>query len=211
MKLLQELLQLNEAPVVAMELRDVIKNFPNKHGKALAHLMGNGRLMWHGDKNFIETAEEAVKEYSKSEEYGTECHLEFYDEDGDRHTISWEEKLDEADMQQVYVAYDPKQDKLYVGYDAWTETHAFEEAFNEYYEQKFGEEADVQAEELYEAARESYKQDGLGFWGLMFEVDAHGNAMEARHPVTGGFYKSMYHNFKNTSLTGKRVIDLRLD
>ncbi|TXG76450.1 hypothetical protein E6P97_03480, partial [Patescibacteria group bacterium] len=65
MSILKELLALAEAPEVPVELKDVIAAFPKNHTKALRHLWGGKRLVWHGERFFDDG--ELGSAYTKAE------------------------------------------------------------------------------------------------------------------------------------------------
>ena len=234
MQLLKELLSLQESPDVPVELKDIIKAFPQNHGKAIAKLWGTRRLVWHGMRFFdhdelgeaYKKAEDAVEEYMAAEDVKVDLSLELdaaklvYDNEEDSDapghaTIEWEAEVDFNDCQEVYLGYDPKKDKLYIGFDAWGNSDA-EEAFNDAFEDAFeeatGTKFDDDNEEHQELHQEIWDQYvKMGFFGLIFEItDMHGDfsAEEAMAPMNGGFYRGTYKTFKRNH---PNVIDLRLD
>lgn len=240
MLLLQELLAIHEAPEVPVELKDVIEAFPKHHGKALEKLWGGRKLVWHGDRFFdhnelgdayqksLDAAEEFINDGYEAEvhmhvnaEQLVASHDDGEDEDNEQAPgsadLSFQAGLGDGDggsRQECYLGYDPVKDKLYIGFDAWTSEDTFNEEFDKAFEEATGEEYDGDNEghqEVFNAAWEEYKNEHLGFWGLVFEITHSGDtyqAEEAFPPMAGGFYKGMYNLFKRNH---KNVIDLRLD
>ena len=235
MRLLKELLAIHEAPEVPVELKDIIAAFPKNHRKALEKLWGGRRLVWHGMRFFdhdelgeaYTKAEDAVKEYMDSEEIEVEHSISLNasqivqnedDEDSDapgHAEIEWTDKLEYEDMQEVYLGYSPKRDKLYIGYDAWGNSEeAFNEAFDEAFEEATGLEYDhddEQHHEVYDGVWQEFKDDKRSFYGVIFEITDHGESLHAAPvmvPLSDGFYRETYRSFKRQH---PDVVDLRLD
>lgn len=106
--------------------------------------------------------------------------------------------------QEVYLGYDPKSDKLYVGYDANADIDA---AFSKWSD-KFDDEDPAVEKSLDKTWREIQNQD---FQGVLFELDTK-NGKNFSADVTDiekrGFYKGIY---KSPMFKHKKLIDLRLD
>ena len=235
MQILKELLKLNDPlglneAEVPVELKAIIDAFPHQHGKAIAKLWGGKRIVWHG-KRFFEDgdlgaaykgAEQAAEEYI-NDGYNTDVNMEIdasavpdITEAGDidfRFDAEFG-KQHGGDWQECYLGYDPKKDKLYIGFDAWTDEENFNNDFDSAFKEATGLEFDMDDPEhskVFHKAWEDYKNDGYSFWGLIFEItDNHGefSAEEAMTPMTHGFYKGTYKLFKQQH---PNVVDLRLD
>jgi hypothetical protein len=217
MNVLKELLQLREAEV-PMELADVIKFFPKKHGEALQKLWGGKRLVWHGMRFFddgglgeaYEKAEEAAKAYI-ADGYNAEASLEVELPDGEMADVQWDALFEDDEVQEVYLGYDPKRDVLFIGFDAWTSDDEFNAAFDRTWEEETGEEHDMDNDEHQEAYNriwKDYQDQNMGFWGLCFEISADMKAEEALPPMPGGFYRG---SFKLLKSQNNNLVDLRLD
>lgn len=217
MSVLKELLALREAEV-PMELADIVKFFPNKHGEALQKLWGGKRLVWHGMRFFdeggmgaaYEKVEEAAKAYI-DDGYHAEASLEVNLPDGESADVEWNPKFESDEVQEVYLGYDPKRDTLIIGFDAWTSDEEFNNAFDKTWEDETGDDHDMdepEHQDAYNAVWKEYNDMNLGFWGLCFEVGPDMEAGELFPPMAGGFYKETYPLLKRQMA---HVIDLRLD
>lgn len=229
MNLLKELLRVSDPAIVLesdgpIELADIIKAFPKYHSKAISKLWGGERLTWKGKSFFTgddwgpayKEADKAAKREVKNQDTFEE-NIEISgktDDKNHRIEVNWDEKIDPSDISEVYVGYNPKNDKLYIGYDAWTESLKFEEAYEKAFEETVGREIDDKNNDdtkLYQSATKKYRAEGYGFWGLIFEVSFNGTSMEADEVISimnGGFYKTMFKEFKKRN---PNVIDIRLD
>lgn len=231
MSILKELLGLTNPDMlfeadVPIELKDVIAAFPKHHTGALAKLWGGKRLVWHGMKFFEDDALGAA--YIKAEEvavaymndgYTTDANIDFSGEiDGEEisDTVTWDVEFGErgTDHQECYLGYDPVHDKLYIGFDVWTSEDDFNSAWDKAFEEAAGADFDgddTEHRKIFDDAWNNYKNEGMGFWGLVFEISYDGGKMtaeEALPPMTNGFYKGLFKLFKQQH---PRVIDLRLD
>lgn len=223
-------LSLNEAEV-PVELRDLITAFPGKHEKAIQKLWGGPRLVWHGKRFFdkdslgdaYDQAEKAAKRAIKE---GDPINIDVQvDADGmpglsedapGSADFSYDVEVDpERDIQEVYLGYDPKHDKLYIGFDAWADDEEQrDEKFDDAFKEATGEEFDMDNPDHYAVYSKMHKKmqdDHLGFYGLVYEITDHGgefDAEEALVPLANGFYRGTYDMFKRQHPT---VVDLRLD
>lgn len=231
MSILKELVSVNDPTVmfeanVPVELKAIVDAFPKHHGKAFQKLWGGQRLVWHGMPFFGDgemgdayvKAEDAAKAFI-ADGYDTEASLDIEgDVDGEgeqQDTVSWEVQFDPSNMQECYLGYDPTRDALYIGFDAWSDEQEFHDSFDEVFSRIFGEPYDGENDThsmIFNEAWSQYKEEKLGFWGLIFEVTIDGNnemtAEEALPPMAGGFYGATYALFKRQHAA---VIDLRLD
>ena len=228
MSILKELLGLTDPDMlfeanVPIELADVIKHFPKHHEKALSKLWGGQRLVWHGMPFFGDN--ELGEAYTKAEKaaeayiedgYNADANIDFDGEvDGAEisDTVTWDVTFDKNEKQECYLGYDPKRDKLIIGFDAWANEEDFNEAWDKAFEGAVGEEFDSdnpEHEAIFKRAWDEYK-DGYGFWGLCFEISFNGGEMEAEEalpPMTNGFYKGTYKLLKQQN---PNIVDLRLD
>lgn len=236
MQTLKELLQLRDPlrldeAEVPVELKAIIDAFPKHHKQALDKLWGGKRLVWHGKRFFddgglglaYEEAEKAAEEYI-NDGYNTDVNIELdahdlaEQHDGSGHaTLRFDAEFGDlhgGSRQECYLGYDPKKDKLYIGFDAWTDEENFNNDFDKAFEEAAGVEYDGDDHEhhkVFEQAWEEYKNENYGFWGLIFEITDHRgqySAEEAMPPMSGGFYRGTYRTFKSTH---PNVVDLRLD
>lgn len=242
MQLLKELLAIHEAPEVPVELKDIIAAFPKNHGKALEKLWGGRRLVWHGMRFFDHddlgeayTKSMAAVEETVDDQGGIEVEQSMElrihpsmladedegDEDRDDNDapmhaeIEWKDTLKYSDMQEVYLGYSPKRDKLYIGFDAWGNgEEEFNQAFDEAFEEATGVPYDHDNEghhEVYNELWQELQRSKMGFYGVIFEItDLHDSfhAEEAMAPMAGGFYRGTFSTFKRQH---PDVVDLRLD
>jgi hypothetical protein len=242
MKLLAELLTLREGEVpIELEKwgRKIATSSASDKKSNLAFLnkllqkhWGNTRLTWHGDRFFDDgdlgqayaKAEAAAKQFV-DDGYSTTYEDSFYvdvqnpDDDNDSSSgeveLNIEVEFDSEDMQETYLGYSPKFDRLYIGFDA-SPKH-LEDDFNNDWDKAFedatGVAYDHDNEEHaaeFQKAWESFNSDG-SLYGLLFEVTNHNgeyHAEEAWPPMKGGFYKHTYRDFKAQH---PDIIDLRLD
>lgn len=235
MSILRELINLQEnaddIKVVKsnepLELADIVEYFPSKHKAVLDKLWGTERLTWHGKKFFDENnlgdayvdAEEAVDAVFNDVRVDGGITISpvfksgFPELDFDPDTVEWEVEFDKNDKQEVYLGYDPKTDKLYMGFDVWIDESVYNEAFDEQFERIVGERFDDENKVHQEIARETwekYNKSMQGFYGIIFEI-THDDAAEELPQFTnpGGFYGGdSYKEFKRQY---PNVIDLRLD
>lgn len=232
MQLLKELLSLQESPDVPIELKDIVNAFPRQHGKAISKLWGTRRLVWHGMRFFdhktlgeaYTKSEEAVEEYMDREDLNVELSFQLdaskivvdNDEDDDAPgyaDVEISHTLEYKDMQECYLGYSPKKDKLYIGFDAWGgNDEEFNEAFEKAFEEATGLHFDDSNEEHQEVYTDVWHEYGeSGAYGVIFEItDVHGefDAEPAMAVMPGGFYRGVYTKFKRTH---SDVVDLRLD
>lgn len=232
MQLLKELLSLQESPDVPIELKDIINAFPRQHGKAISKLWGTRRLVWHGMRFFdhktlgeaYTKSEEAVEEYMDREDLNVELSFQLdaskivvdndEDDDAPGHAdVEVTQTLDYHDMQECYLGYSPKKDKLYIGFDAYSsDENAFTEAFEKAFEEATGlhfDDSNEEHQEVYTDVWHEYSESGA--YGVIFEItDFHGvfDAEPAMAVMPGGFYRGTYAKFKRTH---PDVVDLRLD
>jgi hypothetical protein len=226
MKILKELLGLTNPDMVfeaevPIELADVVAAFPKHHGKAFSKLWGTKRLVWHGKRFFEDgTFGPAYKEalavtddYIK-DGYNTDANLDIsgtVDGEDYQDTVTWD--IEFSDTQEVYLGYDPKKDKLYLGYDAWATEDEFNSAFDKAFEEMTGEEFNNELpvhEAIFNEAWREFKHN-FDFWGLIFEISMDGDSMtaeEAMSPMPHGFYHGVFKMFKQQH---PNVIDLRRD
>lgn len=225
MRILQELLALSplHEAVTTIELANVVKSFPNKHGEALQRLWGKSRLVWHGKKFFDEHGDlgpayqdaiTAAKHHIEHSAGAIENSIEFDGEiDGQEvsGTIDWESKID-SDMQECYLGFDPKNDTLIVGFDGWINEEDFNEAFDKQFKKETGIEYDMDNKEheaIFNKVWKEYQEKKLGFYGVAYEVTFDGteeDAEEALPPMAGGFYRGTRNLLKQQR---KSLVDLR--
>lgn len=179
------------------EIKDLVKNFPSKHGKALQKMWGkSGKLLYKGQPLFDGASLGAAYE-------GAMEAAEKINGEAIRISVYFEGESDEVDieideMQECYLGYDKKQDKLFIGYDVWMNDESIEQAFDEVYKQATGERFDADKKDHEESYR-AWKTGGdyPGFTGLLFELSSKdGRTFEADlvQDSPGGFYKGVYNS-----------------
>lgn len=110
----------------------------------------------------------------------------------------------ENNFQEVYLGYDPKSDKLYIGYDAWADLDA---AFTKW-SNKFDDE-DPEVEKVLDKVWKEIKDQD--FQGVLFELETKNGktfSADVDDIEERGFYKGIY---KSPMFKHKNLIDLRLD
>lgn len=230
MSILKELLELYEAEV-PVELQKLVASYPTHHGKAIEKLWGGSRLVWHGERFFDH--DDLGPAYKKAEEAALQkiddgittstsvpidathyvADIGKEDEETGHADVEWEVEFERRDVQECYLGYDPKKDKLYIGFDAGVGEEGFNDAFDDAFEEATGESFDMDNSDhydIYEASRSEFNANKLGFWGLLFEITNHDGHYEAEEIAAfpDGFYKGVYPGFKRAH---KDVVDLRLD
>jgi hypothetical protein len=241
MSILRELIKLQEnaddIKVVKsnepLELSDIVEYFPSKHTAVLDKLWGTERLTWHGKKFFDANnlgdvyveAEDAVDAVIGDVSIDAGITLSpvyrsnLPELDFDPDTIEWQSKIGKNDKQEVYLGYDPKTDKLYMGFDAWIDEQDYNDAFDEQFERIVGERFDDENkvhEAIAEETWKKYTKSKQSFYGIIFEIsyDEGSNSIDEALELPqftnpGGFYGGdCYGEFKRQY---PNVIDLRLD
>lgn len=243
METLRSLLFLTEADLPKdgpVALEDLVKYFPSKHSQAIEKLWGTHRLTYKGEQFFekegtgygpvYEGADECGQDAIKKEEVNikidpTQCDEEEYrsviqtaeDAGIDIPEFEMDVKIDE--MQEVYLGYNPKTDRLWIGYDCWADHNEIDEEIDEYINSlDTGDYDRHRTEELHNAVERAIMEEmkELGFFGGLVELKtADGVNFEFGDVVVepGGFYRGIhsprgygYGSFKRMGL-----IDLRLD
>ncbi len=204
MNILQELLSLKEADGAAVEIAEVVENFPNTKRKVVMALLDKGRLVWHGKEimqDWYPEIEEAVATFI-SDGYTFDSSLDVPDGE-DVLQIDWENTLDKREMEEVYLAYDANTDEMIIGYDVWTS----EDDFNEGFDKAWGESGSGSDEDgVFAEAWELYKKQG-GSYGVSFRVKSDGTVEEDFPPMAGGFYKSV----RKRIAKNENIVEIRLD
>lgn len=114
-----------------------------------------------------------------------------------------------ADTQEVYLGYDPKDNTLYVGVDAWLREEDFNEAWDREFENATGEAFDDENDEhqkVFNSAWKEYRDSG--FVGILFKLSNDLDDAEDVITMPGGFYAAIY---RGSELKRMGLIDLRLD
>jgi hypothetical protein len=194
-----------------VEIGDLVKNFPNTHTKALKQLWGGKRLVYKGKTlfdhdDFGPAYRGAIKAAEKVKRSGLSLNFSF-------RSAETESDVEITDMQEVYLGYDEKQDKLYIGFDAWLDDDVIETVFDKLYREAEDEEFDTDSNDpKYENAwREFKRTSGATFWGILFELtstDGENFKAEVVHNEPNGFYKGIY---RSRVFKTMKLIDLRLD
>lgn len=194
----------------SFELKDIVTNFPTKYDKMIKALWGKDQLTYKGKKLFADgllgpVYEGAIKAAEKELGRMT-IEFELPDpEDGGDSFMSIDNMRFEEDAQEVYLGYDPKQDQLFIGFDAWLSEDLYNDAT-----QKF-DDSDPEVEKGLNAAWKFFSDHR--FYGVLLDLDtsdgvrfrASENQDVGSQP--GGFYKAVYKKIK----TDMKLVDLRLD
>jgi hypothetical protein len=214
MKILQELISINEDSTEPVEVKDVVTGRnPAIARKYLAALWGKPRLVFNGkpffsDGGIYDYIEGALEEL-KAQGFEVDMSISV-DGTDDLPMDSLEYQAEVDDFQEVYLGYSLTDDCLYVGVDVWLKEESFNDAWDKEFEDQTGEEFDMDNDEhqkVFNSAWEDYKRNG--FVGMLFRLEGSGpfNAEEVLQE-SGGFYRGIYR-----SATFERIglIDLRLD
>ena len=236
MKILRELLAIQKpqsflAEEKEVELSDIIEYFPTQHKNAIQQLWGTDRLTWHGKKFFsgdelgdaYEEIEGAAKAILPDVEVDAQLTIEpvyksgVQEMDFDPESLEWKVKFEKDDVQEVYLGYDPKSDKMYIGFDAWADEAAFNEEMETSFEAITGEEYDYENEAhaaVFQKAWDNYQKAKMGMWGIVFEVTYDDGDMSAEEmpqlTAAGGFYGSDS-TYKQLKRAIPSLVDIRLD
>jgi hypothetical protein len=193
-----------------VEIADIVKDHDAKYAKKyLASLWGTPRLTFNGEPIFDEVYEKIDSAVSSFVDQGHEVDISIPVEDPDdlgMDELNYRDTIE--DQQEVYLGYNPTDEKLYVGIDAWLREEDFNEAWDREFENETGESYDEENDDhaaMFHSAWENYKN--MGFYGILFEIDSNFD-VEPVIEENGGFYKGIYRSprFKELGL-----VDLRLD
>lgn len=208
-----------------VEVKDIVTNFPTKAAKAIRALWGKDRLEYHGmkffdGKEFGEAYEGIISAVEEHIKEGFEIHETIQlDEDlvdAIDKKSRWDEfeldmKLEEGDYQEVYLGYNPKNDHLAYGIDAWMNEDEFNTAWDKAFKDNFGinfEYDEPTHEALFSSAHKQFKK--LSFVGVLFDLALHGKEFRVidSDQSADGFYQGLYgkQHFKSRGL-----VDIRLD
>lgn len=219
---LSEIAILNEAdegppgkgPLELSALARYYAKRPEDLKKKIAAHWGKDRLVYHGMKFFddkglgeaYEKADEAVKHFLND---GYLVELTFHLDDDKFDTFEYEGRVD--DSQEVYLGYNPHNDKLYLGVDAWLREQDFNDAWDEQFEKKIGEEYDEEDPEHAKLFNEAWKEyTNMHGYGILFDLTptADGFDVDVAEESQGGFYGGIY---KTSGMKRLGLIDIRLD
>jgi hypothetical protein len=222
--ILSELLTLREAEEAKAnapaELKDIVKAFPNNAAKAVQAMLDKGRALFMGKDislggdwydDLANKAEEVMKNkvrinFSLDVDHRTAHAIS---DDYDDEPLVLEVKI--ADGQECYCGYSPATNKLYFGFDAWTELEEeYNEQFDMWFKYLFGVDFDYDNKAHADFADAMHKQ--------LIELTAAAALIEmpsGRVEITsdeterdGSFYTSIY---KSSLFRNLKLIDLRLD
>jgi hypothetical protein len=212
--LIRELLEmLNEDLPKQIELNDLAKAFPTKHGKAFAKLWGGDRLTYKGQQLFAggelgqayKGALKAVTKEMKSFE-----HTVVYKRD--EQTV----EINDAESQEVYMGWSEEEDALYIGLDVWLNDDSADggpigAAFDEMYKEDTGKDFDPDISGGPEQKAWTDFSSKNMFVGALFELSSKDGKTFTADLISsdcGGFYKSIY---KSQFFKRLKLNDLRLD
>lgn len=214
---------LNEATTRPLELRDIVKFFPNTYRKVLRAKLSTDQVTYHGlqlqhedgegDMEFGPAYDKALAaaEYAIEQNGGVTVDVEMsvMNDDGDtsHHHYSFETPIDEKS--EVYVGYSPENDALYLGFDCWISENEFNESWEREFEEATGEQFDSdnpQHEAAFQKVWNHFKDRMM--YGMLFEVTAHNGHWEANemYCIPGTFYQGIY---KFPGFQRLELIDLR--
>lgn len=189
--LLQEI---NTEGAPSFELANIIKYFPKTYLKIIHQLVGKPHKLKYqdldlfdedGDGPALDAATHEVKRLIAAEEVKVDVSVSTPLGD------SFEYEAPIKDVQHVWTAYDPKNDALLLGFDGWISEDDFNEHWDEFFEEKTGEEFDYDNDEherIFSEVHRNYMR--IGFYGLLFEVKMPGHIeAELRYYSDGGFFK----------------------
>ena len=208
--LVKELLELLAEEARSFDLEELAKTFKNpvELKKHVQKLWGSKHMTFKGQEFFsgnsfgpvyngaLKTGEKELKNYKFEAEL--ELKGEFYSAN-----------LEVDDQQEVYLGYDPKDDKLYIGFDIWVRDEGLETAFEEMYQDAFDEEINDSSEEFHQRFKEFQDDNGI-FYGALIELNSQDGKKFTGDVVAtekDGFYKGIY----NKTLKSLKLVDLRLD
>lgn len=212
--LIQELMTLKEDQDGPVELTDLIANFPNNYKKAIRKLWGTPRLKLHGrsffgDGGIYDKLDALAKKAVKADD-GVEVEIFTNAEyEGGRIELGYNDKIDIAQSQEVYMGYDPKTDRLFSGWDSSLSEEEFNEQFDDEWKSTFDEEFDYDNTEHRRVYKEAFDRWSEMHPYFVIEIDARTlKVIEVTHTGTEGFYKRGLAMLKRQIPS---MIDLRLD
>ena len=228
MNLLQELLYISNTGLTLqeaedlkkggpLELKDVIEHFPGKYAKVMKVLWGTHRLVYKGQPFF--TGKESTMEHT-SADIGPAYRgvMKAAEKELKKMTVPIDvlvpgtdetEELDfkfTDDCQECYLGYDPKTDKLWVGYDCWVD---YEGTWN-----KWSEQFDDDDKKIEKGLDKSWKElNSHGMMGALFELTSTDGKQYKAEEYDGNFeFRGFYNGIYRTSdFKRLKLVDLRLD
>lgn len=183
-----------------VELKELVKYFPNTYKKAVNTLAKAGRLTFGGEVVVkdgdhgpaLERAIAEAEEYLKADDFSIEVDVEM---DGsvadidDGGMLSYE--ATDNDYEFTYSGYSMRGDRLIIGFDAWLNEEEFSEKWDPQFEKVFGEDFDMDNpahEKIFNHARKAYMT--RSFLGVVVEVDDKFNVVDTL-PLADGFHKGV--------------------
>ncbi len=122
----------------------------------------------------------------------------------------YEFTVEKGDFQECYLGYDPKDNSLYVGIDAWVSEDQFNAGWDDAFRRATGERFDIEDDEhanVYNSAFKEYQKQG--FVGVLIHLT--GDPIDGGYIIEhkpGGFYRGIKHT---SAFAQYGLIDLRLD
>lgn len=197
-----------------VEVSEVVKGRkPEIAKKYLRAMWGKPRLAYHGMPFFGSggTAYDHINDAVKAaidQGFEVDVSIDVQGTDSvDMDELNYQATID--DQQEVYLGYDPRDDTLYVGIDAWLREEDFNEAWEREFKNATGEQFDDENDEhqkVFQSAWREYKD--MGFYGILFKLSKDLDDVEEELVIPGGFYAGIY---RGHSLKRMGLIDLRLD
>lgn len=188
-------------PGGTVELKDLVKNFPNTYKKAVVTLAKSGRLTYGGEPVFdkggeygpaLDQAIASADELLEDEHTTTDLNIEM---DGsvadidDGGTFTADYPLGEN--QETFVGYSVSDNLLIIGYDVWLDEEIFNQDWDKEFERAFGmdfDHDDPDHAKIFDHAWKEFKTNS--FMGAAVSVNARGSA-SLEQVAVGGFHKGV--------------------
>lgn len=192
--LLQEI---NAEGQQSFELANIVKYFPKTYLKIIHQLSGKPHKLKYqgldlfdedGDGPALDGAVAEVKRQIAEGDCKVDINLPTPLEGGD---LEYDAPI--KDVQHVWTAYEPRSNKLLLGFDAWIDEEDFNAAWDKHFEESTGEEFDYdnpEHEEIFSRVHRNYMK--IGFYGLLYEVQIKPSMevdAEFRYYSDKGFFK----------------------
>lgn len=185
-----------------LELKDLVKYFPNNYKRAVNTVAKAGRLTFGGMEVFekggnngpaLERAIAECEQFLKDKDNTVDVNI---DMDGtvadiDEHgTVTGDYPLDQFNL--VYTGYTVRGDNLVLGFDVWLDEEIFNQDWDEQFEKTFGEEFDMEDPKHEKIFKKAHKEwQSFSFMGVMLEVDEAFSVSMDSMPLPDGFHKGL--------------------
>ena len=200
-----------------LELRDVVKFFPNTYARVIRAKWGSKQLTYRGMPFFVPDEDTSTRtvydEVDAAEEYiraNVSVPVSYTPSKNDLGFEEMDADLNVADAREVYLGYDAQHNQLLIGFDLWLDEESFNQEFEKSFREQTGEEFDNDDPDHEAVFQSIWDQHKNAFAGGLFRLVPKGRGFEVEeeYVMGGGFYKGIYRQdfFKRMDL-----IDLRLD